>query len=167
MEKLALALIIILWKLRPYFHSYTIRVLINYPLRQVLQKLDASSRLLKWAIKLSQFNIEFMPRPAIKGQALVDFIAEFTTPKDKQPEEAPTIPRAKIPKWGLYVDGSSNEGGSGASLILVSPKGHRMHYALRFGSKASNNKAEYEALITGLNLGKEIKVESLEIYSDS
>ena len=65
------------------------------------------------------------------------------------------------------MDGSSNEGGSGAGLILVSPKGHRMHYALRFGFKASNNEAEYEALIAGLNLGKEMNVESLKIYSDS
>ena len=108
-----------------------------------------------------------MPRPAIKGQALVDFIAEFTTPEEKRPEEAPTIPTAKIPMWGLYVDGSSNEGGLGAGLILVSPQGHWTNYALKFGFKASNNEAEYEALIAGLNLAKEMKVESLEIYSDS
>ena len=60
--------------------------------------------------------------PAIKGQALADFIAEFTTPKDKQPEEATVVPTTKTPKWGLYMDGSSNEGGSGAGLILVSPE---------------------------------------------
>ena len=47
MEKLALALVVASRKLRPYFHSHTIRVLTNYPLRQVLQKLDASGRLLK------------------------------------------------------------------------------------------------------------------------
>ena len=53
MEKLALALVIASRKLRPYFHSHTIQVLTNYPLRQVLQKPDASGRLLKWAIELS------------------------------------------------------------------------------------------------------------------
>ena len=53
MEKLALALVIASHKLRPYFHSYTIRVLTNYPLRQVLQKSDALGHLLKWPIKLS------------------------------------------------------------------------------------------------------------------
>ena len=62
---------------------------------------------------------------------------------------------------------SSNEGGSRASLILVNPKGHQMHYALRFDFKASNNEAEYEALIAKLNFAKEMKVECLEIYSDS
>ena len=68
--------------------------------------------------------------------------------------------------WGLYVDGSFNKGGSGAGLILVSPEGHQMHCALRFRFKASNNEAEYEALIAGLNLAKEMKGKSLEIYSD-
>ena len=67
----------------------------------------------------------------------------------------------------MYVDGSSNEGRSGAGLILVSPEGHRIHYALIFEFKALNNEAKYEALIAGLNVTKEMKVESLEIYSDS
>ena len=65
------------------------------------------------------------------------------------------------------MDGSSNEGGSGADLILIRPKGHRMHSALRFGFQASNNEVEYEALISRLHLAKEMKVESLEIYRDS
>ena len=65
------------------------------------------------------------------------------------------------------MDGSSNDGGLGVGLIFISTKGHRMHYALRFGFKASNNEAEYDALIPGLKLAKEIKVESLEIFNDS
>ena len=52
-----------------------------------------------------------MPQPAIKGQALADFIVELTTPTKKQPEEAPAIPTEKIRKWSLYVDGSSNDRG--------------------------------------------------------
>ena len=70
-------------KLRSYFYSHTIRVLTNYPLRQVLQKSVALGHLLKWAIELSQFYIEFTPWPAIKGQALADFIFEFTTLEEK------------------------------------------------------------------------------------
>ena len=65
------------------------------------------------------------------------------------------------------MDGLSNEGRSGAGLILVSPEGHRVHCALRFGFKASNNEAEYEALVTGLKLAKEMRVESFDIYNDS
>ena len=65
------------------------------------------------------------------------------------------------------MDGSSNEGGLGASLILISLERHQMHSALRFGFQASNNEAEYEVLIARLHLAKEMKVESLEIYSNS
>ena len=96
-EKLALSLVITSRKLWLYFHSHTIRVLTNYPLRQVLQKSDALGRLLKWAIELSQFDIRFIPQPAIKRQALFDFIVEFTTLEDKRPEEAPAVPTTKIP----------------------------------------------------------------------
>ena len=69
-KKLALALVIASRKLRLYFHSHTIYILTNYLLRQVLQKSDASGCLLTWAIELSQFNIEFTPRPEIKGASL-------------------------------------------------------------------------------------------------
>ena len=65
------------------------------------------------------------------------------------------------------MDGLSNDEGSGAGLILVNFEGHRMNCALRFKFKASNNEAEYEALIAGLELAKEIKVESLDIFNDS
>ena len=97
MKKLALALVVVSRKLRPYFHSHTIRVLTNYPLREVLQKPDASGRLLKWAIELSQFDIEFLPQPAIKGQALADFIVEFTTQGGKRPDEVATTPTPEPP----------------------------------------------------------------------
>ena len=63
-----------------------------------------------------------MPQPAIKGQAFADSIAEFTTPEERLPEEAPTIPTTRIPKLGLHMDASFNEGGLGAVLILVSPE---------------------------------------------
>lgn len=61
-EKLALALVISAWKLRSYFQSYTIVVLTNHPLRQVLQKPNTSSRLIKWSIKLGEFNIIYRSR---------------------------------------------------------------------------------------------------------
>ena len=78
LEKLLVALMVASRKLRPYFHAHSIEVLTNYPLCQVLQKLEASGRLLKWLIELRQFDVNFCPQTTIKGQALADFIAEFT-----------------------------------------------------------------------------------------
>ena len=72
-----------------------------------------------------------------------------------------------LPIWRLSVDGAANAQGSGAGLILTSPNGIDMEYALRFGFQASNNKAEYEAVIVGLNLTRSMEADQLEVSSDS
>ncbi|XP_060970947.1 uncharacterized protein LOC115703840 [Cannabis sativa] len=69
--------------------------------------------------------------------------------------------------WKLQVDGSSTDQSSGAGITLTTPEGQRIHTAIRFGFPASNNEAEYEALIAGLKLAKELKARHLDIYSDS
>lgn len=163
MEKLALALIIVSRKLMPYFQAHTIKVLTNFPLRQVLQKPDALGRLLKWAVKLTEFDIVYKIRTAVKGQALTDFVAEFTPVPEVEEEMEPVEP----PTWNLYVDGSSGESGSDAGVVLISPEGHKLNCAVRFGFKATNNMAEYEALIARLRLAKEMQVRRLTIQSDS
>ena len=61
LEKLVLALMVASRKLRSYFHAHPIEVLTNYPLCQVLQKPEASGKLLKWAIELGQFKVNFLP----------------------------------------------------------------------------------------------------------
>ena len=65
------------------------------------------------------------------------------------------------------MDGTANAQGSGAGLILTSPDGIDMEYVLRFGFQASNNEAEYEAIIAGLNLSHSMEVDQLEVSSDS
>ena len=72
-----------------------------------------------------------------------------------------------LPIWRLSVNGAANAQGSGASLILTSPKGIDIEYALRFGFRASNNEAEYEAVIAGLNLAHSMEVDQLEVCNDS
>ena len=67
----------------------------------------------------------------------------------------------------LLVDGSSNHQGSGAGIILEGPNGVLIEQALRFAFKASNNQAEYEALIAGMLLAKEMGAQSLLAKSDS
>ena len=71
------------------------------------------------------------------------------------------------PIWRLFVDGAANAQGSGAGLILTSPNEIDVEYALRFGFQASNNEAEYEAVIAGLNLAHFMEADQLEVSSDS
>ena len=72
-----------------------------------------------------------------------------------------------LPIWRLSVDGAANSQGSGAGLILTSSDGIDVEYALKFRLQASNNKAEYEAVITGLNLAHSMEADQLEVCSDS
>ena len=118
---------------------------------------------MKWAIELNKFDIRYKPKFAIKGQVLVDFVMEFTSAEPV--ENAQTMP--DLPIWKLSVDGAANSQGSGARLILTSPEGIDIEYALRFGFQPSNNEAEYEAVIAGLNLAHSMEVDQLEVCSDS
>ncbi|XP_022880896.1 uncharacterized protein LOC111398193 [Olea europaea var. sylvestris] len=163
MEKLALALITTFKKLRPYFQAHTIHVLTNFPLRQVLQNSDALERLLKWAVELSEFDLVFKARAAIKSQALADFVAEFAN----LPEVDEITEQAKPPTWNLFVDGSAGDAGSGTGVVLISPEGHKLTLVVRFGFKATNNVAQYESLLAGLRLAKEMQVKRPLIGSDS
>ena len=118
---------------------------------------------MKWAIELSEFDIRYKLKAIIKRHILVDFVMEFTS--TELAETTQTTP--DLPIWRLSVDGAANAQGSGASLILTSPEGIDIEYALRFGFRASNNEAEYEAVIAGLNLAHSMEVDKLEVCSDS
>ncbi|GAV87243.1 RVT_3 domain-containing protein [Cephalotus follicularis] len=69
--------------------------------------------------------------------------------------------------WKLSVDGSSCITGSGAGLVLTSPDGWTLEYALRFKFKATNNESEWEALIARLTITKHLEVRKIEASSDS
>ncbi|KAM6542962.1 hypothetical protein CsatB_007409 [Cannabis sativa] len=161
-KNLSFCLLIDSWKLRPYFQVDAIKVLTNHPLCQVLQKLESSGRLLKCAMELSQFDIHYQPRISIKGRALVDFIVECTGINDD-----PEMPILKLEVWKIYVDRALNEKGSGAGINLISSQQLQLQSALQFEFEASNNEAEHEAMIAGLQLAKEVGAKNIELCSDS
>ena len=117
MEKLILALVTAARKLRPYFQAHTKEVPTEYPMKQVLHKPEVSGRLMKWAIELSEFDIRYKTKTAIKGQVLADFVMEFAPIELAEP----TRSENDLPIWKLSVDGALNAQGSGAGLILTSP----------------------------------------------
>ena len=153
-------------------------------MHQVLQKLEALGRLLKWAIELGKFDLNFCPRTVIKRQALANFIPEFTYADtaevagmvdiseaakvvEAQGEKNSVLTNWDVEHWTLYVDAASNDTGYGACMMLSSLKGHKIHCTLHFSFSALNNEAEYKALITGLCLAKELQTRNIQIYSDS
>ncbi|KAL0355219.1 UNVERIFIED_CONTAM: hypothetical protein Sradi_3968800 [Sesamum radiatum] len=158
-EKRALALVVTARRLRPYFLSHPIRVKTNTPLKQTLGKPDTSGQLVKWAVELSGYDISYLPKTAIKAQALADFVSEMAemTIKDVSHDQ----------KWLLHVDSSSTAQGSGASIIITTPQGENLEFAIKFGFKASNNESEYEALVIGMRMAHDTGARYLLAYSDS
>ena len=116
--------------------------------------------MVQWAIELSQFDIEYHPRTAIKAQALTDFIAEFTTPEDDNATN-------KIEQWTILTDGSSAQKRGGVGIIIVTLDGEMLKYGVQLKFLATNNKAEYEAIRTGLRLEKTLGAKDLLVQSDS
>ena len=80
---------------------------------------------MKWAMELSEFDIWYKPKTAIKGQVLADFVMEFAPVELVEP----THSKGDLSVWKLSVDGASNAQGSGAGLILTSPEGIDIEYA--------------------------------------
>ncbi|GAV64335.1 hypothetical protein CFOL_v3_07853 [Cephalotus follicularis] len=126
-------------------------------------KPDTSSRLVKWSVELGEYDVKFKARPVIKSQVLADFVGD-NTPTEHM-EEDPSENERGI--WKLSMDGSSYITGSGAGLVLRSPDGWTLEYSLRFRFKATNKKAEWEALIAGLTIAKHLEVQKIEASSDS
>ncbi|XP_021802463.1 uncharacterized protein LOC110746545 [Prunus avium] len=147
--------------------------------------LDAETRypkleklILALAIEISQYDLLYRPKIAIKAQALADFVAEFTplaeeeklVSKKKESSRAdktsdePDQPRDM---WQLRIDGASNQKGAGAGIVIITPDGTLLEQAITLGFPASNNEAEYEALLAGLRLANELSIKKLAIYSDS
>uniref|UniRef100_A0A2N9FQ09 Uncharacterized protein n=1 Tax=Fagus sylvatica TaxID=28930 RepID=A0A2N9FQ09_FAGSY len=169
LEKAALALLHAAKKLPHYFQSSTVTVLSDLPLKMLLQRSDFTGRITRWGVYLGSLGVEYKPRTAIKGQILAEFLAEF--------QHDPSNPSVLVPintqldlgtkKWELFVDGASNSKGSGAGIVLISPEGLTLEQAVRLKFTASNNEAEYEAMLIGLRTAKKLGADHLQIFCDS
>ncbi|XP_021762924.1 uncharacterized protein LOC110727653 [Chenopodium quinoa] len=156
-EKMALIVVVAARKLRPYFDAHPIEVLTNHPLEKSLHKMDTSGRLLAWAVELSEYEISYRPITSIKAQAMSDFIVE-TTYTDEEEE---------LGTWRVSVDGSATATGAGAGIVITAPDGKMFEYAMKFKFKATNNEAEYEAAIAGMQLSIAAEAKRLVLTTDS
>ena len=115
------------------------------------------------------------PRTYVKGQVLADLVAEFA----ECPEEANMkqndmdeklvglISTQGSSSWRVYVDGAANQQGAGLGLVLISPEDIIIEKSLRLGFSATNNKAEYEALLMGMSMVQKMGGKIAELFSDS
>jgi ribonuclease HI len=135
-------------------------VVSSFPLGEIIQCREASGRIAKWAVEIMGETISFAPRKAIKSQVLADFVVEWV---DTQLPVAPIQPEL----WTMFFDGSLMKTGAGVGLLFISPLGKHLRYVLRLYFPASNNVAEYEALVNGLRIAIELGVRRLDARGDS
>ncbi|XP_021321401.1 uncharacterized protein LOC110437319 [Sorghum bicolor] len=181
-EKLCLALVFALKKLRHYMLAHQIQLIARAdPIRYVLSQPALMGRLGKWAVFMMEFDITYVPQKAVKGQALADFLATHPVPDDSPlvidlPDEEVFSIGIESP-WELYIDGASrtetNPDGTlskraGAGLVFKTPQGETIYHSFSLlKEECSNNEAEYEALIFGLLLALSMDIRNLQAYGDS
>ena len=150
-------------------------VLTQLPLKAILRSANYTRRVAKWGTILGAFDIKYMPRTSIKGQVLADLVAEFTEPpvEELKPAEnmdeklVGTISQHGPSPWEVYVDGASNQKGSGVGLVLISPEKIIIEKSLRFDFSATNNEAEYEALMMEMAMVQRMGGKLVKLFSDS
>ncbi|ONK57061.1 uncharacterized protein A4U43_C10F16210 [Asparagus officinalis] len=166
--------------MRHYLVGQTIHVISRMnPIRVFMTQPAALNwRLARWALLLSQYDIHFMPQKSVKGQAICDLMASHplgakTDLFEDLPDEPPEANMTSSPEvWQMFFDGASRAGTSGsisvgAGVVLTSPHGHVLPRAFSLTEPCTNNVAEYNALLIGLELARELRIKHLEAYSDS
>ena len=121
----------------------------------------------KWAVKLSTFDLIYEPRTAIKSQALADFVADFSSDIQLEVDLEVQSWSEDNQVWTLFTDGASNVRGIGLGIILKSPQGGIIPQSINCEFQATNNEAEYEALIAGLQLSLDLGIKNIQVYVDS
>ncbi|XP_030928630.1 uncharacterized protein LOC115954818 [Quercus lobata] len=110
-------------------------------------------------------------------KVLADLVAEFAEPTLEGKEVSvllgadekviSTVSPHGHNWWKAYIDGAANQRGSGVGLVLLSPEGITIEKSLRLGFSATNNEAEYEALLEGMWMIWKMGGESADMFSDS
>uniref|UniRef100_A0A2N9FYD7 Uncharacterized protein n=1 Tax=Fagus sylvatica TaxID=28930 RepID=A0A2N9FYD7_FAGSY len=161
-------------KLRQYMLYYTTWLVSRMdPIKYIFEKPALTGKIARWQVLLSEFDILFVARKAIKGQAIADYLADYPSEQlelmdsEFPDEDVMTVDEDNHGRWKLYFDGAANSVGSGIGAVLVSPKGQQTPIAVKLGFDCTNNMTEYEACIVGLQAALEFGAYELEVFGDS
>jgi ribonuclease HI len=133
-----------------------------------------SSRIAKRQVLLAEYDIIYMTRKSVKGSAIANHLADNAI-EDYEPlnfdfPDEDVLVMEKEEKsgwWAMYFDGAVNVSGNGASAVIISLEGKQYPISVKLHFSCTNNTAEYEACIHGLEAALEMKVWKLEVHGDS
>ena len=157
-EKLCLCLYFSCIKLRHYLLSAECTIICKDDVvRYMLSMPIMSGRIGKWILALSEFDLRYESAKAVKGQVMADFVTQHYG----------TVETLEIVPWTLFFDESTCDRGAGIGIVLISPQGRKYEFSLPIVATSTNNQAEYQALIKGLELLKEVRADVVQIFGDS
>jgi len=116
-----------------------------------------SGRIGKWILALSEFDLRYESAKAVKGQIIADYVTQHHG----------VVETLVIVPWTFFFDGSTCDRGAEISIVLISPRGRKYEFSLPIDATSTNNQAEYQSLIKGLELLKEVHANAVEIFGDS
>jgi len=116
-----------------------------------------SGKIRKWILALSEFDLCYELAKAVKGQVMADFVTQHCS----------LVGSLEVAPWTLFFDGSTCDEGAGIGVVLISPRGKRYEFSLPIIATSTNNQAEYQAQVKGLELLREVCADDVEIFGDS
>jgi ribonuclease HI len=129
----------------------------------MLQQSILSGRIGKWAYASIEYDLAYDPLNSMKGQVVDNFIIGHSI--DRNIGESCNL--VSICPWKLFFDGSVCRKGQGVGVVLVSPRGAIFETSARLEYFCTNNQAEYEAILLGLEILSSMGVKHVEAFSDS
>ena len=138
------------------------------PIKYALSKPILSRWLSRWRLLLTEYEIIYISQKAIKGQALVDFLAIHVAWEiSNNPLNEKIFYVENFPSWMMFFDGLTRYDVIGVGVVFVSPKRQILPYSFFLSERCFNNIVEYKALIIELQMVIEMKMTNLEICGDS
>jgi ribonuclease HI len=195
-EKLCLALYFTASKLRHYMLPCHVHIIAKTDvIKYMLSRPMLAGRIGKWILALSEFSFQYIPQRAVKGQAIADFLTEHQESQSEEinipgslevanvwipprsdvsgkedwiQQEIRRVTGLWITPWKLYFDGSHTQKAAGSGIVIINPQGVYHYYSFLLDyQENTNNRAEYEALIIGLEILLDLGAAEVEVFGDS
>ncbi|XP_017984360.1 PREDICTED: uncharacterized protein LOC108663639 [Theobroma cacao] len=180
LEKMCCALAWIAQRLRQYMLYHTTWLVAKLePIKYIFEKPFLSGRIARWQVLLSEYDIVYLSQKSIKGSAIADFLADRANEDyesvsfDFRDEDLMVVLHIEkkgpneLNPWKMYFDGAANALGHEIGAVLISPNGKYYPATTRLNFNCTNNIAEYEALVMGLQAAIKMRVGAIEVYEDS
>lgn len=185
LEKTCCALAWTARRLRQYMLTHTTLLVSKMdPIKHIFEKPALTGRVARWQMIVTEYDIQYTTQKAIKSSVIVDYLAhqpiedympmKFDFPDEdvlfiKEHSDTSNSIEAPEPgsRWMLVFNGASNALGNGVEAVITSPAGFRIPFTARICFDFTNNMAEYEAFIFGIEAAIDLKIKILEVYGDS